>query len=123
MAALGSRVSSAPAWLLGLVPLALIVAAVGVFAALGAPGLGDRRGPPVEELAVERTVLEFATMVNKLTGGRSGIKHLPGRPDDPRRRCPDITRARQLLGWEPEIPLEEGLRRLRASLSAEPIVV
>jgi ZIP family zinc transporter len=45
-------------WLYGLLPLALIVAAVGLFVALGAPGLGERRGPPVEELAVERTVLE-----------------------------------------------------------------
>jgi len=58
MAALGSRVAGAPVWLLGLVPLALIVAAVALFAALGGPGLGERRGPPVEELAVERTVLE-----------------------------------------------------------------
>jgi hypothetical protein len=47
-----------PAWLLGLVPLLLIVAAIGAFSALGGPGLGDRRGPPAEELAVERTVLE-----------------------------------------------------------------
>jgi ZIP family zinc transporter len=46
-----------PAWLLGLLPLALIAVAVGLFALLGAPGLGERRGPPVEELAVERTVL------------------------------------------------------------------
>jgi zinc transporter, ZIP family len=58
MTALGARVSRAPLWLLGLVPLLLIVAAVALFAALGGPGLGDRRGPPVEELAVERTVLE-----------------------------------------------------------------
>ena len=47
-----------PAWLLGVVPLALIALAIGLFAALGAPGLGERRGPPVEELAIERTVLE-----------------------------------------------------------------
>src|SRR6185295_5274490 len=47
-----------PAWVLGLIPLALIAAAVAAFAALGGPGLGDRRGPPAEELAVERTVLE-----------------------------------------------------------------
>jgi ZIP family zinc transporter len=47
-----------PAWLLGLVPLLLIIAAVGAFAALDGPGLGERRGPPVEELAVEKTVLE-----------------------------------------------------------------
>jgi zinc transporter, ZIP family len=58
MAALAERTERAPVWLLGLVPLALVVAAVGLFAVLGAPGLGDRRGPPAEELAVERTVLE-----------------------------------------------------------------
>jgi zinc transporter ZupT len=46
-----------PAWVLGLVPLLLIIAAVGAFAALGGPGLGERRGPPAEELAVERTKL------------------------------------------------------------------
>jgi hypothetical protein len=54
---LTARREGRPAWLLGLVPLLLIAAAVGLFAALGAPGLGERRGPPVEELAVERTVL------------------------------------------------------------------
>ena len=47
-----------PSWVLGLVPLLLIIAAVGAFSALGGPGLGDRLGPPAEELAVERTVLE-----------------------------------------------------------------
>src|SRR4051794_31518862 len=47
-----------PAWLLGLVPLLLIVAGIGLFAALDAPGLGERRGPPAEDLAVERTVLQ-----------------------------------------------------------------
>jgi zinc transporter, ZIP family len=46
-----------PAWLLGLLPLALIAVAIGAFALLGGPGLGDRTGPPVEELAVEQTVL------------------------------------------------------------------
>jgi len=46
-----------PAWALGLIPLALIGLAVALFATLGAPGLGERTGPPVEELAVERTVL------------------------------------------------------------------
>jgi zinc transporter, ZIP family len=46
-----------PAWLLGLLPLVLLIAAVGAFALLDAPGLGERRGPPAEELAVERTKL------------------------------------------------------------------
>jgi ZIP family zinc transporter len=52
------RTSLAPTWLLGLVPLALIALAVAVFAALDGPGLGDRAGPPAEELEVERTVLK-----------------------------------------------------------------
>lgn len=49
--------TGAPSWVLGLLPLALIVAAIAVVVALGGPGLGERAGPPVEELAVERTVL------------------------------------------------------------------
>jgi zinc transporter ZupT len=54
----GTRGGETPAWLLGLLPLLLIAAAIGVFALLDGPGLGERRGPPAEELAVERTVLE-----------------------------------------------------------------
>jgi hypothetical protein len=56
------RADGIPAWLLGLVPLLLIVAAIGVFTALGGPGLGERRGPPAEELAVEKTVLQPGTI-------------------------------------------------------------
>jgi ZIP family zinc transporter len=56
------RTGGLPAWLLGLLPLLLIAAAIGAFAALGAPGLGERRGPPAEELAVERTVLRPGTI-------------------------------------------------------------
>jgi zinc transporter, ZIP family len=46
-----------PAWALGLIPLALITLAIGAFALLGGPGLGERTGPPLEEVSVERTVL------------------------------------------------------------------
>jgi hypothetical protein len=57
----GSRAESglqaAPVWVLAGVPLALIAIAIAAFALLGGPGLDDRRGPPVEDLAVERTVL------------------------------------------------------------------
>lgn len=49
--------SDVPVWVFAVVPLALIAVAVAVFALLGGPGLDERRGPPVEELAVERTVL------------------------------------------------------------------
>ncbi|HEV2813881.1 MAG TPA: ZIP family metal transporter, partial [Solirubrobacteraceae bacterium] len=52
----------APAWLLGLVPLLLIVTAIGTFALLDGPGLGERNGVPVEEISVERTVLEPGTI-------------------------------------------------------------
>jgi ZIP family zinc transporter len=51
------RSGRVPAWLLGLVPLVLIVGAIGAFVALGEPGLAERRGPPAEELAVEQTKL------------------------------------------------------------------
>ncbi len=60
---------------------------------------------------VERSVKDFAESVRKLTGGRSPIKSLPSRPDDPRRRCPNISRARAELGWEPKIAFEEGMAR------------
>jgi zinc transporter, ZIP family len=51
-----------PAWALGLLPLALIGALIGGFALLGGPGLGERTGPPVEEVDVERTVLRPGTI-------------------------------------------------------------
>jgi zinc transporter ZupT len=46
-----------PAWALGAIPLAIIVVAIAAFAVLGAPGIGDRNAPPVEDLSIERTVL------------------------------------------------------------------
>lgn len=51
-----------PAWALGLLPLTLIGALIGGFALLGGPGLGERTGPPVEEVSVERTVLQPGTI-------------------------------------------------------------
>jgi dTDP-glucose 4,6-dehydratase len=60
---------------------------------------------------IERTVLEFAQNVLNLTASRSELRYLPARQDDPRRRCPDITRAKTKLGWEPKVGLEEGLAK------------
>ena len=65
-----TRRRSLPAWLLGLVPLLLAVGVLGAFAVLGGPGLGDRPGPAVEELSVERTVLEPGSI--KLTVRNDG---------------------------------------------------
>lgn len=59
---------------------------------------------------VEKTVLEFAQAIQRLTNGRSEIVHQGTRPDDPKRRCPDIRRASELLGWSPKVDLEVGLR-------------
>ena len=58
----------------------------------------------------EFTILECAKMVLKITGSKSQLRHEPLPPDDPRQRRPDITKARQLLQWEPKIDLETGLR-------------
>ncbi|MFE1439902.1 UDP-glucuronic acid decarboxylase family protein [Streptomyces sp. NPDC058739] len=59
----------------------------------------------------ERTVRELAELVTGITGSGSELRHLPLPVDDPVRRRPAITRAREGLGWEPRVPLEEGLRR------------
>lgn len=59
----------------------------------------------------EFTVRQLADRVLALTGSKSPVVQRPLPVDDPRVRQPDITRARQLLGWEPKIPLDEGLTR------------
>ena len=69
------RSARLPAWLLGLVPLVLIAVALGAFAALDGPGLDERSGPPVEELAVERTVLTPGTI--ELTVRNDGPDAVP----------------------------------------------
>jgi dTDP-glucose 4,6-dehydratase len=58
----------------------------------------------------EMTLLELAKHVLRLSGSRSEIVYRPLPTDDPKVRQPDIRRARRLLGWEPVVPLEEGLR-------------
>ena len=58
---------------------------------------------------VETSVLEFARRIIDATGSRSEIVFRPLPEDDPRQRCPDIARARTLLGWEPRVDLAEGL--------------
>ena len=64
----------------------------------------------------EFTLLQLAEKVIEVWGSSSEIVHEALPTDDPKQREPDITRARQLLGWEPEISLDEGLQRLRSAL-------
>ena len=59
----------------------------------------------------EFTMLQLAELVLKKVGGKSKITHLPLPSDDPKQRRPDITLAKETLGWEPKVPLEEGLEK------------
>jgi len=58
----------------------------------------------------EFTILECAQKVLQVTGSSSQIKFMPLPPDDPKQRCPDISKARSVLGWEPKTNLETGLK-------------
>ena len=59
----------------------------------------------------EMTVLELAEQVIAMVGGKARIERRPLPQDDPTRRCPDITLARSTLGWEPRVPLAQGLEK------------
>jgi dTDP-glucose 4,6-dehydratase len=59
----------------------------------------------------EVSILEFAQIINRMTGNKAGIVRRPLPQDDPKVRRPDISKARRVLGWEPRISLEEGLAR------------
>jgi dTDP-glucose 4,6-dehydratase len=58
----------------------------------------------------EFTILECAEQVLAVTASSSKVKFMPLPPDDPKQRCPDITKARRILGWEPKVDLEAGLQ-------------
>jgi dTDP-glucose 4,6-dehydratase len=68
----------------------------------------------------EMTILQFAEAVRAAAGGGGRIVHLPLPTDDPQRRRPDITRARELLGWEPRTTLADGLRQTIAYFRGVP---
>jgi nucleoside-diphosphate-sugar epimerase len=73
--------------------------------------LSDVDGPVNIGNPDERPVRELAELIVELTGSASPIEFVPRPPDDPSRRRPDITRAREVLGWEPTVELREGLER------------
>lgn len=58
----------------------------------------------------EITIKTFAEKINALTGNTGGIIYTPRPVDDPSRRCPDISKAKRILGWEPRVSLDDGLR-------------
>ena len=73
--------------------------------------LSDERYPVNLGSPEELTILEFAQSIRRLTGESVPIEYHPLPEDDPKRRRPDITKARRILGWEPRVPLDEGLRQ------------
>jgi dTDP-glucose 4,6-dehydratase len=68
----------------------------------------------------EITVRELAEHILELTGSTSALSYVEAHPDDPQRRRPDISKARRVLGWEPRVPLADGLKKTIASFSEEP---
>lgn len=104
MSALAGARARSP-WVLGLLPLILVALAIGLFAALDGPGLGDRRGPPAEELAVERTVL------------KPGVIELTVRNDGP-----DAVRIAQVIVNDAFVPFR-GAEGEIARLGSEKIAV
>jgi dTDP-glucose 4,6-dehydratase len=68
---------------------------------------------------VEYSVREVAEMVIDLSGSQSEISHQPLPEDDPKQRCPDITRAREALGWEPQTQAREGLAKTLAWFASQ----
>jgi dTDP-glucose 4,6-dehydratase len=59
----------------------------------------------------ELKIIEFANVIIKLTGSRSKLSNKPLPQDDPKQRRPDISKAKKELGWEPKVPLEEGIAK------------
>jgi dTDP-glucose 4,6-dehydratase len=68
----------------------------------------------------EFTVARFAELVLRITGSSSPVEYRPLPVDDPTRRCPEITRARSSLGWQPEISVADGVRRTAEWLRSRP---
>jgi dTDP-glucose 4,6-dehydratase len=86
----------------------------------------DERYPVNLGNPLEMTILEFADCIRKVSGSGAELDFKPLPEDDPKRRQPDITKARTLLGWEPQVPLEDGIRetleyfRVKVSKTATP---
>ncbi|WP_020659544.1 NAD-dependent epimerase/dehydratase family protein [Amycolatopsis benzoatilytica] len=93
------------------------VAGLLALAASGHPGPVNLGNPH------ELSVREIAEQVLAITGSRSRIVHVAAAEDDPRRRCPDISLARRVLGWTPRVSAGEGLRRTADWFAARRVAV
>jgi dTDP-glucose 4,6-dehydratase len=80
----------------------------------------DQPGPVNFGNPEERTVAELALLVCRIVGGEAAVEYHELPQDDPTRRCPDITLARELFGWAPQVGIEEGLRRTADWFATQP---
>jgi dTDP-glucose 4,6-dehydratase len=87
--------------------------------ALVALASSDCAGPVNIGNPEEVTVLHIAELIRDIAGSRSPIRHLAATEDDPQRRCPDITLARERLGWRPRVPYRNGLAATLAWFRAQ----
>jgi dTDP-glucose 4,6-dehydratase len=82
-------------------------------------GLSNQQGPINLGNPEERNLLELAEIVLRVTNSTSELVFEPLPEDDPKRRCPDISKASNLLKWTPEIAIEEGLMRTANWMSSQ----
>jgi UDP-glucuronate decarboxylase len=83
-----------------------------------AMGLSSNPGPINLGNPRENTLIELAQMVTAIVGGSGEISFLDLPEDDPKKRNPDISRARNILGWEPSVSLEDGIKRTASWMSS-----
>ena len=84
----------------------LVAGIRGVMDAEGARGEVINLGNPDE-----RTIKHLAELITELCDSDSGLEYLPERPDDPYKRCPDITKAKRIVGWQPSVDIETGMKQ------------
>jgi len=82
----------------------------GITALLSAPPSDEMNMPFNIGNPEERTVRDLATKVLRITGSKSTLEFRDLPVDDPQLRCPDITRAQKVLGWKPEVGIDQGLQ-------------
>lgn len=97
-------------------PLHVEVDRIAMLAAMDTPA--EFTGPVNIGNPAELTMLELAELVLRLSGSKSLIVHLSWPPDDLKLRRPDIELATQALGWQPKVPLEDGLKEMIAYFRA-----
>lgn len=75
-------------------------------------------GPVNMGRAEEVSILDLAQRINRLAANEAGVRHVPSAPSDPTRRCPQLQRVQEWLGWTSAVGLDEGLERTLSAMRA-----